>query len=127
MNSYLKPPLSLDEQLALLAERGLLIDDDARARHYLANISYFRLSAYTRPFYIPDQDEHHFIDGTRFEQVLARKRLYFLLVIIESLLTRVSPDSAWSSRLVTLLAKYPHISLAHMGMPRNWQQDPFWQ
>lgn len=311
MNSYLKPPLSLDEQLALLAERGLLIDDDARARHYLANISYFRLSAYTRPFYIPDQDEHHFIDGTRFEQVLelyvfdrelrlllldaierlevalrarltevlathykdpfcyldpalfdsrydhgwllaelrkkaqghkmehfmahyrqrypdaseeppvwmamelltfaqissffanlrspevqkeiaghfgwpytvlkswfrslsdlrnwcahhsrvwnrelgtaplwpkkgserlaivserlpvnarqqlnARKRLYFLLVIIESLLTRVSPDSAWSSRLVTLLAKYPHISLAHMGMPTNWQQDPFWQ
>lgn len=311
MNSYLKPPLSLDEQLRLLVERGLLIGDEAKARHYLANISYFRFSAYTRPFYIPDQDEHHFIDGTHFEQVLelyvfdrelrlllldaierlevalrarltevlathyknpfcyldpvlfdsrydhdwlltelkkkaqghkmehfmahyrerypsapeqppiwmamelltfaqisnlfsqlkppevqkeiaghfgwphavlkswfrslsdlrnwcahhsrvwnrelgtaplwpkkgserlavvserlpvnldqqlnSRKRLYFLLVIIESLLTRVSPNSAWSIRLAALLAKYPHISLAHMGIPANWQQDPFWQ
>ncbi|PJG60246.1 hypothetical protein CUC53_03055 [Aeromonas cavernicola] len=311
MNSYLKPPLLLDDQLALLAERGLLIPDRASARHYLANISYFRLSAYTRPFYLPGQVEHQFIGGTRFEQVLdlylfdrelrlllldaierlevalrarvtevlathyqdpfcyldsalfasrynhdwlraelskkaaghkmehfmvhyrqrypaappeppiwmamelltfaqissffahlrspgvqkaicehfgwphtvltswfrslsdlrnwcahhsrvwnrelgtaplwpkkgserlaevperlalnagqslnSRKRLYFLVVIIESLLLRVSPDSQWSQRLAALLAKYPHISLAHMGMPVSWQQDPFWQ
>ncbi|MGL5293032.1 MAG: hypothetical protein ACRC9V_04560, partial [Aeromonas sp.] len=56
-----------------------------------------------------------------------RKRLYFLVVIIESLLLRVSPDSQWSQRLAALLAKYPQLSLAHMGFPADWQQDPFWQ
>ncbi|MGL5293229.1 MAG: Abi family protein, partial [Aeromonas sp.] len=70
MNTYHKPPLSLDQQLALLVERGLVIDDEVCARHYLTNISYFRLSAYTRPFYLPGQVEHQFIGGTRFEQVL---------------------------------------------------------
>ncbi|MGL6175878.1 MAG: Abi family protein, partial [Vibrionaceae bacterium] len=70
MNRYPKTSLSLDQQLALLAERGLVFDDEARARHYLTNISYFRLSAYTRPFYLSGQAEHQFISGTRFEQVL---------------------------------------------------------
>lgn len=55
------------------------------------------------------------------------KRLYPVLVALQSLLYTISPASRWAERLAALLAKYPHISLAHMGIPANWQQDPFWQ
>ena len=49
MTAFDKPARTADELLALLQDRGLLIPDPARARHCLANISYYRLSAYTRP------------------------------------------------------------------------------
>jgi abortive infection bacteriophage resistance protein len=73
MSDFQKPAHSIEEQVATLRGRGLAIPDEARARHYLANISYFRLSAYTRPFYQPGCQEHYFLEGTSFEDVL---RLY---------------------------------------------------
>ena len=73
MSYFNKPAHSIEEQIATLRERGLAISDEARARQYLANISYFRLSAYTRPLYQPGLQEHRFIEGTSFEDVL---RLY---------------------------------------------------
>lgn len=73
MSRFHKPAHSIDEQIATLRSRGLVIDDEASARHYLANISYFRLSAYTRPFYQPGSPEHQFLHNTRFADVL---RLY---------------------------------------------------
>lgn len=47
---YNKPPLSIADQVTLLESRGLIIDNHNRAEHYLANISYYRLSAYMLPF-----------------------------------------------------------------------------
>ncbi|WP_336274155.1 Abi family protein [Vreelandella indica] len=73
MSDFQKPAHSIEEQIATLRGRGLAIPDEARVRHYLANISYFRLSAYTRPFYQPGLQEHCFLEGTSFEDVL---RLY---------------------------------------------------
>lgn len=73
MSDFHKPAHSIKEQIATLCGRGLAIPDEARVRHYLANISYFRLSAYTRPFYQPGLQEHRFLEGISFEDVL---RLY---------------------------------------------------
>lgn len=47
---YHKTPLSLEEQVARLKERGLVIDNEEEAKAYLFNISYYRLRAYTYPF-----------------------------------------------------------------------------
>lgn len=47
---FTKPPLSHDEQIDLLIERGLSIPDRNRARHYLTHINYYRLGAYWLPF-----------------------------------------------------------------------------
>jgi abortive infection bacteriophage resistance protein len=44
--TFSKPAISLDEQVALLKSRGLLIEDEAQAKHYLRNIGYYRLSGY---------------------------------------------------------------------------------
>lgn len=71
MTRYQKPAYTIQQHIDLLKGRGLLIDDESYARHYLNNISYFRLSAYTRPFYQNTTDTNHtFKVGTRFEDVL---------------------------------------------------------
>lgn len=67
---FSKPPLSIPDQIALLKKRGLQIKDEQRAEKYLSNISYYRLSAYTLPFQMQGDQNHNFIAGTSFEQVL---------------------------------------------------------
>ncbi|MCZ1075707.1 Abi family protein [Rhodococcus sp. A5(2022)] len=80
---YDKPPLSLDELVDRLAERGLQIPDPDRARRYLRHIGYYRLSPYTIPFQDGGSD-HLFREGTAFDDVLdlyAFDRALRLLVI----------------------------------------------
>ena len=50
MEQYIKPPLTFSLQVDLLESRGLLIDDRKRVERHLANISYYRLSAYMLPY-----------------------------------------------------------------------------
>jgi abortive infection bacteriophage resistance protein len=66
---YSKPPLSVDEQIALLRRRGMVFADEARARHALAHINYYRLRAYWLPFEVQagSAGEHRFAPETRFE------------------------------------------------------------
>jgi len=47
---YTKKPLSIEEQINKLKQRGLIISDENIAAKYLSNISYYRLRAYTIPF-----------------------------------------------------------------------------
>lgn len=46
MARYNKPPLNYSEQVKLLESRGLIIGNKKKAERLLANISYYRLSAY---------------------------------------------------------------------------------
>lgn len=55
------------------------------------------------------------------------KRLYLLLAILEYLLQAVNPTSTWHERLKDLMDRNPQISKAHMGMPDDWVDDPFWR
>lgn len=64
---YNKPPLTYQAQAELWKSRGLVIDDESRAIHYLANISYYRLSAYALPF---QTKKDVFDAGTNFNQLL---------------------------------------------------------
>ncbi|MBX7046638.1 MAG: Abi family protein [Ignavibacteria bacterium] len=43
---YLKPALTYQQQLVLLKNRGLNVEDEAKALHILETVSYYRLSAY---------------------------------------------------------------------------------
>ena len=47
---YEKPPLTYQAQIELLKSRGVVFADEAKAAYQLANVSYFRLSAYMFPF-----------------------------------------------------------------------------
>lgn len=109
MTHFDKPAQSIDQHLDTLRQRGLAIPDEARARHYLGNISYYRLSAYTRPFYQPAQPDHTFLEGTCFDDVLHlyvfdRELRLLLLDAIERL------EVALRAQLTNTLAEHhgPH-------------------
>lgn len=67
--TYTKPPLSLDDLVGRLADRGLDIPDHDRARRYLRHIGYYRLSPYTIPFQ-QGRPDHSIRPGTGFDDVL---------------------------------------------------------
>tara|TARA_R110000823_G_scaffold55161_4_gene134860 strand:- start:11668 stop:12642 length:975 start_codon:yes stop_codon:yes gene_type:complete len=109
MSDFLKPAHSIEEQIQTLCNRGLSVPDMERARHYLANISYFRLSAYTRPFYQPNLAEHRFQNDCCFDDVLNlyvfdRELRLLLLDAIERL------EVALRAQLTNTLAEHhgPH-------------------
>jgi abortive infection bacteriophage resistance protein len=109
VTAFDKPATTPSEQLDKLRQRGLIIDDEPRVLRYLSNISYFRLSAYTRPFYVPDEKPHRFLPGTTFDNVLTlyifdRKLRLLLLEAIERL------EVALRAQLTNALAEHygPH-------------------
>ncbi len=68
---YSKPALTLQEQVEQLRNRGMVIADEPLAIHYLGHLNYYRLAAYWLPFEA-DHQNHTFIAGTTFEQILDR-------------------------------------------------------
>lgn len=67
---FSKLPISIDEQITLLKQRGLEFKDELKAKHYLSNISYYRLRAYTYSFQDNNDPTHPFVKQTSFEQIL---------------------------------------------------------
>ncbi len=67
---YTKPPLSIPEQISRLKLRGLNFSDEIKAAHYLSNISYYRLRAYTFPFQDNNDPAHPFNHTISFEEII---------------------------------------------------------
>lgn len=67
---YTKPTTTLQEQIQILRQRGLLIPDVAEAEHFLSNVSYYRLAGYWWPMQ-SDKVRHIFKPGSRFENVIS--------------------------------------------------------
>ncbi len=65
---YGKGWLSVDDQIELLALRGLLIDDEAGAREFFSHVNYHRFDNYCRAF---ESSRHVFFPGTSFTEVVA--------------------------------------------------------
>jgi abortive infection bacteriophage resistance protein len=67
---FTKPPISLQEQLILLKNRGLIISGgDERALSYLSTIGYYRLTGYM--YHLQKRDgTHEFKTNTTFDEVL---------------------------------------------------------
>ncbi len=72
---FTKPALSVEEQIDLLSSRGLDIQDQARALHYLRYIGYYRLSGYFRPFQKPQDLNHTFLPGATFDQIIVSSKI----------------------------------------------------
>jgi abortive infection bacteriophage resistance protein len=114
MIQYKKPPLSIDDQLALLRGRGMIIADEPDSRHWLQHANYFRLRAYWLSFesnYTPGE-AHVFNTGTTFEQV---KRLYTfdrklrLLVLDAIERLEVSLRTCWAHAMAMRHGSHAHL------------------
>lgn len=63
-------------------------------------------------------------------QPAVASRLFAMLCILRHLMSVVSPNSAWPTRLRQLLDGFPAapgLSLADMGFPAGWEGQPLWQ
>jgi abortive infection bacteriophage resistance protein len=67
---YTKTPIPISEQIEKLKLRGLIFNNENKATHYLSNISYYRLRAYTYPFQDNDNPEHPFVKKISFEEII---------------------------------------------------------
>lgn len=67
---YNKVPITIPEQIALLKQRGLEFKDESKAAHYLSNISYYRLRAYTYPFQENNTADHPFVKNITFDDII---------------------------------------------------------
>jgi len=63
---YCKKPLTLEEQITLLKDRGLIIENETELRYYLKNLSYYHLSIYFKYF----QKGNIFYEGIKFSDIL---------------------------------------------------------
>lgn len=68
--NYSKQSLSIPQQITLLKKRGLAFKDEQKAAHYLSNISYYRLRAYTYSFQDNSRADHPFIKAVTFEEII---------------------------------------------------------
>lgn len=119
---YAKRPFTIADQASRLIDRGLACDNPGRLEKYLANIGYYRLSAYWHPFELPSNGNsrnHHFLPETSFDKVL---NLYIfdrkLRLLVMEAIERI--EVAVRTRWATALAMR-HGSHAHMeaGLFRN--------
>jgi abortive infection bacteriophage resistance protein len=65
---FTKLPLSIDDKIALLQQRGLQIPNSEKAKKYLNHIGYFRLTGYFKRY--QDSTTNQFRKGTTFDQVI---------------------------------------------------------
>lgn len=67
---YSKSPIDISAQIALLKSRGLQFKNETRSAHYLSNISYYRLRAYTYPFQDNLNIKYPFTKPLYFEDII---------------------------------------------------------
>ena len=112
---YQKPHALLSQQVQTLASRGLIIDDQVSAEHYLSIIGYYRLSSYCYRFEdspVEGKRSHKFLPGTSFQDIV---RIYVFDQKLRSLMLEALERfenyarSVWSHEMSAILGSHPHM------------------
>lgn len=122
---YSKPALSFEQQVQLLASRGLQIDDLQRAAHYLAHINYYRLAGYCLPFEA-DHATHQFRPGVCFDDVIAlyvfdRELRLLVLDAIERI--EVSVRTQWAYHFAHAVSPHGYLDAQHAHSMRQYARQ----
>jgi abortive infection bacteriophage resistance protein len=124
MKQFTKPALSFEEQLNLLAARGLKIENRDWAKGHLRRIGYYRLSAYALPLQYNDPirlPQHLFKPGSSFGLII---RLYefdrhLRLLVLDAIERLEVAVRGCISSTLCLTHKNPHwfMDAAHFRAP----------
>jgi abortive infection bacteriophage resistance protein len=113
---------TLDEQIDLLRERGLVINDEEKAKDLLLRESYFFITAY-RDLFMKSNGSHNYIEGTTFEELYAvfsfdrdlRNTMFKYLSITETNMKSIIS--------YVLSKKYGYNDKTYLN-PKNFSQNP---
>lgn len=122
---FAKPALSIEDQISLLRRRGMRIDDEAGAKHYLRHITYYRLRAYWLPFERPCAvpGDHSFKEGVTFEDALTLyvfDRQLRLLVMDAIERVEVSLRGGWALHLAMKYGPHGYLEPVHYARPDRY-------
>lgn len=67
--NFNKKAFTIDQQIAFLKGKNLSIDDEKKAKHYLSNVSYYRLKAYFLSFRRYNDPNRTYVDWANFSRV----------------------------------------------------------
>lgn len=113
-----KPPTTIDDQIALLLERGMQ-GDQSLMRRWLETVGYYRLRAYWLPFEIPPTDHQtrskQFAPGLHFGTIIDiyvfdRKLRLLVMEAIERV--EIALRSRWTNRLALAHRSHAHLDAA---------------
>ena len=62
-----------------------------------------------------------------FPKPIPNQRVFIILTICRYCLNRIAPQSHWSSRMFSLLERFPDIPRINMGFPNNWEELTLWK
>lgn len=116
MRHFIKPSKSIPDQIALLQERGMVIENAQQATWALSHISYYRLRAYWLYYETdPESGDHLFKDGTTLDAVLALyefdRRLRLLLMdALERI--EVAARGAWAHQMAMVYGPHGYLNAA---------------
>lgn len=109
---FAKASLTIDQQIAHLRAQGMMVADEALARHWLHHVSYYRLSAYWLPFeHAKGHAGPRFQEGTSFDIVthLYEFDRHLRLLVLDAIeRIEVAVRGAWA------------YALAHQGGPHGY-------
>lgn len=122
MRAFNKPAITHEQQVALLQQRGMIINNAAEAAFYLQQLNYYRLGAYWLPFEA-EHTAHQFKPGTHFDDVLnlyVFDRELRLLVLDGIEHIEVSVRSQWAYQL-------GHLHSPHAHLDKTLFDTKYWQ
>lgn len=115
-----KEAIDIEQQICLLKERGMLINNEDKAKEVLLDVGYYRLGFYWFPFEISypckTRRIHKFREGTNFDDIV---KLYYFDFTLRSILTKNL--NRIEIHLRTFITY--HVSNSYKGSP-TWFVDP---
>jgi abortive infection bacteriophage resistance protein len=115
---YQKPPLSIQQQIEKLKQRGLIFHDEEKAAHYLSNISYYRLRAYTYPFQDNHDPNHPFNQAVSFDDIID--------IYVFDRRLRLLVFNSIEKIEIALLQTCPLADCKEMRFPEKWKEEEIW-
>lgn len=70
---------------------------------------------------LPRRTQHPFVSP-----LIYRKRVYYVLCIIQYLLKTIDPTSKFADNIQKLLTEFPNVNPTAMGFPKDWQREALW-
>lgn len=120
--SFIKPFLTIEQQINQLKSRGMNFHNEEKAKYYLENLNYYRLGGYWLIFE-KNHEPHEFKDNTYFEDILNlyifdRELRLLLLDAIERI--EVSIRSKLAYHLAESFGSHAHLKPEIFASPLNY-------